>query len=146
MDVRTAAMEDRAGRPRPMDPMRTMCLVACVSFLLPLHAQTNDYVVLAAFAAEDPFDAAARVLAERHRAAFVRFDPADLEPVRAALTKAAPRHVALVMKPEQVDFAFQRRFLQLATEIDADPFVDFAFGYITGRTADDAVALAPRGA
>ncbi|HEX6811335.1 MAG TPA: hypothetical protein VF384_06920 [Planctomycetota bacterium] len=114
-------------------------------FVASVGAQTPGYVVLAAFAATDPFDAASRVLAEHHRAEIVRFDPADLEPVRAALTKADPRHVVLVMRPEQIEFAFQRRFLQLATAIDGDPFADFAFGYVTGRTAEDAVALARRG-
>ncbi len=104
----------------------------------------SDYVVLAAFAPTDPFDAAAQKLAEHRHAPIVRFDPADLSGVRQALAQAAPRNVALVMRPEQIDFAFQRRFLQLATEVDDDPFVDFAFGYITGRTADDAVALVTR--
>ncbi|MCA8973209.1 MAG: hypothetical protein KDC98_00735, partial [Planctomycetes bacterium] len=108
-------------------------------------AAAADYVVLTAVAEGGPFDAAARHLVDHHRAALVRFDPADLDPVRAALTAAAPRHVALVMRPEQLDFAFARRFLQLATEIDDDPFVDFAFGYITGATAAEAVALARRG-
>ena len=108
-------------------------------------APAQDYLVLAAFAADDPFDAAARVLAEHHHAAIVRFDPADLEPLRAELVARAPRNVALVMRPEQIGFGLQRRFLQLATEVDRDPFVDFAFGYVTGRTAEDAVALAKRG-
>lgn len=110
-----------------------------------LLAQAPGYVVLAAVPASDPFDAAARVLAEHHHAPIVRFDPNDLEPLRAALTKSPPRFVALVMRPEQIDFVFQRRFLQLATEVDDDPFVDFAFGYLTGRTADEAAALARRG-
>ncbi|MFO1076293.1 MAG: hypothetical protein U1E73_01040 [Planctomycetota bacterium] len=105
----------------------------------------GGYVVLAAFPAGDPYDAAAQLLAEHHRAAIVRFDPAQLDPVKAALVAAAPRNVALVMHPDQIDFAFARRFLQLATTIDDDPFVDFAFGYVTGATADEATALARRG-
>lgn len=132
--------------------MRTLSIlpavVAVLAAALPVRPQgvgQADYVVLAAFGAEDPFDAAAQVLVAARAAALVRFDPADLEPVRAALVAAAPRHVAVVVRPEQLDFVLQRRLLQLATEIDADPFVDFAFGYITGRTADEAVALARRG-
>lgn len=124
-----------------MTPLAAFC--SSVAFAASLVAQ--DYVVLAAFAASDPYDTAAQHLAKHHRAEVVRFDPADVEPLRLVLTKTAPRHVALVMRPEQLDFPFQRRFLQLATELDDDPFVDFAFGYVTGRTADDALALARRG-
>lgn len=126
-------------------PSRHIPLALALAGAAPIAAQQADYVVLAAFGADDAFDAAARILAEGHRAAILRFDPANLEPLRAPLQAKAPRHVALVMKPEQIEFAFQRRFLQFATGIDDDPFVDFAFGYVTGRTADDAEALAQRG-
>lgn len=105
----------------------------------------RDYVVLAAIAAEDPFDAAAQRLAAGRDGLLLRFDPADLEPLREPLRTAAPRHVAIVLRPEQLEFDLQRRMLQLATELDDDPFVDFAFGYVTGRTAEDALALAERG-
>jgi hypothetical protein len=124
---------------------RFAAFVVGSALCLPCPAQQVDYVVLASTAAGDPFDAAATALVEHHRAELVRFDPARLEPVRELLRRAQPRHVALVMPPEQVEFAFQRRFLQLATELDDDPFVDFAFGYITGRTGDEALALARRG-
>ncbi|MBL8753906.1 MAG: hypothetical protein JNK15_11465 [Planctomycetes bacterium] len=105
----------------------------------------SDYVVLAGFAAEDPFDAAVQVLARHHRARVLRFDPANVAPLLPDLVAAAPRYVALVLRPEQIGFGLQRRFLELATRLDADPFVDFAFGYVTGRDAAAAVALARRG-
>ncbi len=131
-----------------MLPLR-LPVVTLLLFTALLPAQEalvrRDYVVLAAIAADDPFDAAAQLLARHHRAPIVRFDPAQLAPVRTALLAAAPRHVALVLRPEQIDFPFVRAFLQLATGLDDDPFVDFAFGYITGRTAADAEALATRG-
>jgi hypothetical protein len=125
--------------------MRLLTIVVGGALCLPSFAQQADYVVLAATATGDPFDAAAQALVAHHRAELVRFDPAALDPVRAALTRTQPRHVALVMRPEQIEFGFQRRFLQLATELDDDPFVDFAFGYITGRTGEAALALAQRG-
>ena len=50
-----------------------------------------------------------------------------------------------MLRPEDVDFNFARAFLQLATELDDDPFVDFAYGYVTGRTADDALAFVEAG-
>ncbi len=102
--------------------------------------------MLAAVSADDAFDAAAQVLAKRHHAEIERCDVSDLESLRPKLIAAAPRHVAIVVRPEQLVFGLQRRFLQLATELDDDPFVDFAFGYITGTNADEAAALARRGA
>ena len=105
----------------------------------------EPYVVLSAVPAGDPYAAAADVLVKGRRGRLLPFDPANLEPLRDRLREIAPRHVALVLRPEQLDFDLARRVLQFATEIDDDPFVDFAFGYITGRTADDAVALATAG-
>ena len=67
-----------------------------VALAVPLTAQA-DYLVLAAVPAGDPFDVVAKALADHHRAPIVRFDPADLQPLRAQLIAAAPRHVALVL-------------------------------------------------
>ena len=125
--------------------MRTLYLSLSLLIAATATAQQVDYVVLAAVAAGDEFDSAARHLEKHHQARLVRFDPGDLEPVRLALETMQPRYVALVMRPEQIDFAFQRRFLQLASEIDDDPFVDCSFGYITGIRGEEALALAKRG-
>jgi hypothetical protein len=146
-----AAPDPREGMAGAIVLRAMRALAVAVPLLAaPLFAQqdakgTPGYLVLAAVAADDPYHAAARVLAEHHRAEIVAFDPANVEPLRAVLARTEPRHVALVLRPEQLDFVFQRRFLQLATEVDDDPFVDFAFGYVTGRTADDAHDLARRG-
>jgi len=142
--------EDVAVVDGPKEPAMILLprpLVLGLALAAPCVAQQpqTDYLVLCAVAADDAFDAAAQHLAEHRAGEVVRFDPDDLAPVRAALDAARPRHVALVMRPEQLDFAFQRRFLQLATEVDDDPFVDFAFGYVTGASADEALALAKRG-
>jgi hypothetical protein len=127
------------------DSMRILFLLLSLLFVGTAIAQQVDYVVLAAVEAQGEFDLAARHLENHHHARLVRFQPGDLEPVRQALENMQPRYVALVMRPEQIDFAFQRRFLQLASEIDDDPFVDFAFGYITGIRGEEALALAKRG-
>ncbi|MBK8098162.1 MAG: hypothetical protein IPK26_13705 [Planctomycetes bacterium] len=133
------------SRPYPMRLPIAVTLLAVTLLAATAAAQTADYVVLAAFAASDPFDAPAQTLARHRQATLLRFDPQHLDPVRAALREAKPKNVALVLRPDQLDFPFARRFLQLATEIDDDPFVDFAFGYITGRTAADAEALVTAG-
>ncbi|MBK8975978.1 MAG: hypothetical protein IPM29_08630 [Planctomycetes bacterium] len=107
----------------------------------PAAPTATDYVVLASFAADDPYDAAARRLAERYAAPLLRFDPADLRALRAELAARQPRYAALVVRPDQLDFDLARRVLQISTELDADPFVDVSFGYVTGRTAADALAF-----
>lgn len=119
-------------------------LAAAAVCAAPVGAQSGGYLVLSAVAAADPFDAAAQALAVHHQAEVVRFDVDDLEPLRGRLAAVAPRHVAVVLRPEQLEHGFVRRWLQLATEIDDDPFVDFAFGFVTGATADEAEALATR--
>lgn len=104
----------------------------------------EGYLVLAGFGPGNAYDPAAAALAEGRGAEIVRFDPDDLEPLREVLVKASPRYVAIVLNPYRLHFDLQRRFLQLATEIDDDPFVDFEFGYITGRTPADAELLVAR--
>src|SRR5262249_50672336 len=69
------------------------------------------------------------------------FDPGKVEALLPALKKLAPRNVALVMTPAEIEYGFQRRFLEMATRLDDDPFVDFAFGYFTGATGEEAQAF-----
>lgn len=128
-----------------LEPRLLLALLASFAAAQERDRAPTPYVVLSAVSADDAFDAAARHLAEARDGEIVRFDPADLAPVLATLQDKEPQNVALVMRPEQIDFAFQRAFLQLASQIDDDPFVDFAFGYITGATGDEALALARRG-
>ena len=95
----------------------------------------EDYVVV-----DGGFPKAAQRLAEYREAPVVALKPGKLDELFDTLRRLEPRHVALVLPPSRIDFNFQRRFLQRATELDDDPFVDFAYGYITG--ADDKEALA----
>ncbi|MHC4339417.1 MAG: hypothetical protein ACYSX0_04275, partial [Planctomycetota bacterium] len=91
------------------------------------------------------YRAAAELLAESRDAEIVEFDPARLDLLRDRLRRLQPKEVAVVLRPQQIEFNFGRRFLQMATEIDDDPFPDFAFGYITGATAKEAVAFVRAG-
>ena len=42
--------------------------------------------------------------------------------------KWKPRYVAFVTKPDQLDINLAQKILKLSTQIDKDPFVDFAYG------------------
>jgi hypothetical protein len=117
-------------------PLAQICALALCA-----TAATQDYVVLCAAKPGDPYHKVAERLATERRAPLVDFDPRDLRPILREFQVSSPRWVAVVLRPEQLDFALQRAFLQMATEVDDDPFVDFEFGYITGRSADDALSL-----
>jgi len=122
------------------------CLTGIVLvFVLAAPAYAADYVVLSGVQPDDPYHKAALRIAEHHDAgAVVPFDPADPQTALAALRKAKPRNVAVVLKPEHIDVNFVRRFLRMATQVDDDLFVDFGYGFITGATAEDAVAFVER--
>jgi hypothetical protein len=53
--------------------------------------------------------------------------------------------VAVVVRPETLDENLPRKFLVLSTQVDNDPFVDFAYGFITGDSPAAATALAQAG-
>jgi len=99
------------------------------------------YVVLTNLDAADPYHAAARRLAEYRKGTIVPFRIGEWAALRRRLAQLQPRHVALVLRPEDVDVNLHRGLLKVACALDDDPFVDFAFGYITGPTAKDALRM-----
>src|SRR3982074_3343685 len=71
--------------------------------------------------------------------------PASRTPILKILKEKQPRYVAIVVRPHELDINLARTFLKIATQVDSDPFVDFAYGFITGDTPEVAVALAEAG-
>jgi outer membrane protein assembly factor BamB len=110
-----------------------------ITLLMALVAQ--DYVVLAE---KDEFAAAGKRLVEHRKGALVTVSYDDLAAVEKELRTRKPRYVAVVTKPERIDTNFVRRVLMLSTRLDDDPFCDFAYGFITGRTPADALAFVER--
>jgi tetratricopeptide (TPR) repeat protein len=53
--------------------------------------------------------------------------------LRAAMLQDRPRALLLFVAPRDLDVNLHRRTLLLATKLDADPFVDCAFGWMTAR-------------
>ncbi|MCP3858606.1 MAG: hypothetical protein GY704_03045, partial [Phycisphaeraceae bacterium] len=49
--------------------------------------------------------------------------------------------MVLVVRPTTLDVHFHYEILERASRLDGDSFVDFRLGYVTGATADDAVAF-----
>ncbi|MHC4600298.1 MAG: hypothetical protein ACYS47_14955, partial [Planctomycetota bacterium] len=121
--------------------------LAAGSAAAPLASAANKasggYVVLTNLPEKDPYYKAVRTLLAIHPGAkVVSFPKGDVASAAAALKKTAPRHVVVVLKPADLDMNFQGRLLTLCTGLDDDPFCDFAFGYVTGATAEEAAGFA----
>lgn len=109
--------------------------------LLAMLAMADEYVVLVE---KDDYAAAGRRLAEHRKAEVVTVSYDDLAAVAAELKKRRPAYVAVVADPSRVDTNFVRRLLVMSTTLDDDPFCDFAYGIITGRTPKEALAFVER--
>ena len=115
-------------------------ILSCVLCVSHSFAQkSTNYVVLTTVSASDPYYQAAQTLATYRGAPIVHFSADSIADLIPTLTAMAPRYVAIVLKPIQLDINFVRRFLVMSTNLDADPFSDFSYGYITGATAQDAL-------
>ncbi len=100
---------------------------------------SGRYLVLVDSGKTDEFLPAAEAMAALHGAELKRFDPAKLDRTLAELRKAPPRFVVFVLPPEKIDVDLSHAILEMATNVDDDPFVDFEYGFLTGR--DGAAAL-----
>jgi hypothetical protein len=104
-----------------------------------LQSQTDTYIVLTSFDSSDPYYQAAQTISLYRNATIIQFNPDNLDVILPILVTTNPRYVAVVIKPNQLDINFVRRFLMMSTQLDSDPFSDFSYGYITGATAQDAL-------
>lgn len=109
---------------------------------LALPAFAGDYLVLSSVDPKDPYYAAATAIADFHKAGTpVAFDPEHPDAILPKLKELHPVHVAIVLRPDELDINLARRFLRVAAQVDSDPFVDFSYGFITGATPEDAKAF-----
>ncbi len=98
-----------------------------------------SYVVAVEDGAGDGWQDVGKKLADHRKAKLVRFKLDDLKALVPQLRDAKARYLALVMRPQSLDANVTRELVPLLTGIDEDPFVDVAFGVITGATASDAL-------
>ena len=104
------------------------------------NAQSTTYIVLCSVSdTADDYYHAAKILSTYRNAQIIHFNPETVEYILPTLMNIAPRYVAVVCKPTELYINFIRRFMMLSTQLDGDPFSDFAYGYITGATGQDAV-------
>ena len=108
-------------------------------------AADSRYVVVSLVAEEDPYFDAARELAEIRGGRIIKSVPDNFSSLLEELRRERLKYVAIVLRPEMLDENLARRFMLMAALVDDDPFVDFAYGFITGDSAETAVALAGAG-
>ncbi len=99
------------------------------------------YLVVSLVPADNDFDKAVRHLAERHGCEVLHARPSEVERLIVELKRLQPAHVAFVVDPDDLEQNLVARVMKLSTEIDDDPFVDFAYGFITGRDGQAAMRL-----
>lgn len=119
---------------------RPLALLLC-SLSLPLVAA--DYAVLVSqeTLADAGWAQVVTRLREQHHAEVVTF-AGDVLECQARLQKSQPHWVCWVARPTELGQKSAYAMHRLARENDADPYEDFQWGIITGRTAEQALKLA----
>ena len=108
----------------------------------PSKANVGKTVLLTDIRSTDPWYAAVKVLKAAGYRDVVSVTPWNPERAFKALGRKKPGAVVCVFRPETIDVNFHFDFLERASRLDKDPFVDFAFGYITGGSPEEMRAFA----
>jgi hypothetical protein len=133
--------------------MTRISLPTSIALLLPLlglallaaPARAADgYTVLLEPGKDGAYRPAAEALAKLRSGTVREFDPAHLDEVLKTLRKDPPRFVAFVLPPERIDVDLCHAILTMATKVDDDPFVDFEYGFVTGRDGSAALRFVGR--
>jgi hypothetical protein len=95
-------------------------------------------VVLEERLAEGGYGEAARRLAAFRGGEVTGWD-GEWPALERLLREQRPRYLALVLAPGSIDANLPRRLVPVLAALDDDPFVDCAFGLITGATGEDAL-------
>ena len=136
---------------QPTDPMKRLSvflILACAVAALPAFASkksrgaASDYVVMASYdvKSDAAWMAVVEALQAKHRAEVIFYDEAPRGQLEA-LRRLAPRYVAVVEMPENLDRDYVIDLSKLSREVDDDIYADFLWGIITGYDADAAMKM-----
>ncbi len=104
------------------------------------------YCIVVLVPEEDAFDAVAQELVRlHHNAPLLRATPTSLRDLLPPLKQIDPEYVAVVVRPDDLDINLVRQWMLVSSEVDADPFVDFAYGFVTGESPEAAMKLVQAG-
>jgi hypothetical protein len=105
----------------------------------------SRYVIVAEEKDQEGWDASAQVVKElaklRHASAVLTLDDDSLKSVFRELKILKPDFVAFVVHPERIEDNFVGDVFAGLTALDEDPYLDCAYGYITGATPQEALTL-----
>jgi hypothetical protein len=93
---------------------------------------------------KSPLMEAAKALAKHRDAEIVPFTPAAPEDSLQPLIRRGARYVAVFVEPGEMDVNLVRKLIVISTLMDEDPFCDFAFGFFTASTPEEAKAFVQR--
>lgn len=110
----------------------------------PAATPTPYLVVLARQAAEHGYDKAAEALAKLHATSVERWD-GGFDSLERLLRAKKPAQLALVLEPGSIDANLPRALVPILATFDDDPFVDCAWGIVTGADGADALKLVENG-
>ena len=104
--------------------------------------QVRDYVVVTSkvVQADEAWMKVVEALVKRHKAAVLYYDKTPRE-LLEKLRHLAPRYMAVVEKPENLNREFVMEGHRLSREIDDDIYADYLWGIITGYSAADAMRV-----
>lgn len=102
-------------------------------------AAVPGYVILTDISEDDPYYAAVEKLQIYRAAEIIRFED-EVHRVQEALRALAPNFMAVVIRPERMEEGFAFEVFQLAKGLKGGFDTDVAYGFITGATAEEAVA------
>lgn len=103
----------------------------------------NDYAIIISeeTAAMPEWKAVADKLAERHGGAIVTVKDSMFAKLDT-LKKMAPRFLAVVARPEEIDRTVVNDLHRLTRRLDDDPYGDCIWGIVTGYAPEDAMRIA----
>jgi len=111
----------------------------------PDSTQHPKYVIVTDANGESGQDSYSRVVEElaklRNPSAILNLDADGLKGLASELQTLKPDYVAFVVHPERIEDNFVGAVFAELTALDDDPYLDCAYGYITGATPQDALRL-----
>ena len=138
------------------DPAHVPAITILATLMLTVAAQAsenaparttdgrNSYVIVtdAAKSARNPYTEVVEELAKlRKPTAVLHLGAGGLEGVFKELRALKPAYVAFVVRAARIEDNFVGAVFQRMTALDEDPYLDCAYGYITGASPKDALEL-----
>jgi hypothetical protein len=116
-------------------------LLLLLLYVYPVSSQNSGpYIILTTINdTTDAYYQAVQTLSDYRDAQVITFDAGNVDALLPVLCNIEPRYVAVILKPPELHINLVRQFLMMSTNLDADPFSDFSYGFITGATAQDAL-------